>query len=985
MTTHEENNKDWFEQPDFSLPHSLIEGHAPKEEDIKFSIGPYQIIETIGIGGMGEVYLAYDTTSGRRIALKRIKEELLNYKRINNRFLKEAHVTSQLTHPSIIPIYAIHKNGNKVFYTMPYVEGETLKQILRKTRALAKKGKKVDIIGGSIPSLIRIFINVCQAIAYSHSKKVLHRDLKPENIIVGQYGEVLILDWGLAKLIRKNSTTENVRHEEDIPEQNNGMSLSEITKIGKVVGTVSYMAPERARGDNSTYQTDIYSLGIILYQILTLRYPFIRKSLDDFRENMSREILPDPIEVAPYRDIPRILARIAVKCLEPDPADRYHSVEELITELENYIEGRAEWYEIATLDTKNKEDWEFQEHIYIQDHLAITRTSEDSYWMNLMISKASFSENIMLEARIRFAEGGHGLGFLLSVPEKSERKHLNDGYCLWISTDIHKSTKLLRSTVEVIHAPEIALKHGEWYNARINKVDNIIHFYLNDKLQFSYISHIPLVGTHIGIISRDFNFEIEELKIFVGGQNVNVKCLAVPDAFLAHKDYTTALSEYRRIGYSFPGRAEGREALFRAGITLLEQAKSQKSPKEAKTFYDQALKEFEKLYQTPGAPLEYLGKALVYQSLKEYDEEIKCFELGSRRYPKHPLLPVLQEQIIFRMHGSSRINRKTTYQFILLTTRLFHEVTLSRHAKKLFNSLQNHWEPLPFIEKTEVISNNINYHIQQFSIKLAFWLGKPYTIEEIIEENINFKNPNGTLIANGIVAIIKLGSWQLASKILEKIIAIKQNPLINYPNLVTDLRLMIDAEKGDSTLDIDAYLEAKPELNFSAERMLLHVMESALTNNSPLIVHDIYDKTIEKISPSQMHLFDGFNTWAYFNEHKWAKGSKLLLTYPIEDLSHETSFLYTLYGCWLLVSEGKEISQIHFSGILETPYPRTWCLLGHYLTRKIHQNEIWKDKAFSWEKRQLYKQLQLYYTCVNDEKQKSNFLKLEKKERINAS
>lgn len=320
---------------------SLIPEHYPSTENIQFTIGPYQVFRSIGKGGMGEVFLAYDTTCGRRIALKRIRSDLNEHIQMHNRFIKEARVTSQLTHPAIIPIYAIHGEDHLTYYTMPFVEGDTLKEIIRMSRKQEKKGEKVlHHVGGSIASLIRIFITVCQAVAYAHSKKVLHRDLKPENIIIGKYGEVLILDWGLAKIL-----TEEDDSDESVEEPINEppiRSLHRLTHVGKVVGTVSYMAPERAMGQPATFQTDIYSLGVILYQILTLRPPFQRKSLKDFRENMAQEVLKEPMGLAPYRDIPPVLSRITLKCLSTNLDIRYKTVDELIHDLENYIEGRSE-------------------------------------------------------------------------------------------------------------------------------------------------------------------------------------------------------------------------------------------------------------------------------------------------------------------------------------------------------------------------------------------------------------------------------------------------------------------------------------------------------------------------------------------------------------------------------------------------------------------------------------------------------------------
>ena len=688
---------------------TFVPGHEPEQENIQFSVGPYQILSSIGKGGMGEVLLAYDPVCGRRIALKRIRTDLMEHRQMHNRFLKEARITSQLTHPAIIPIYAIHEEEKLVYYTMPFVEGQTLKQILKTARKQEKKVGKGEQMPAqaSIPSLVRIFLSICQAIAYSHSKNVLHRDIKPENIIVGTYGEVLILDWGLAKMMRNEG---GVPTEEEtlvsVEESIESHPQHQLTHIGKVVGTVAYMAPERALGNPATFQTDIYSLGVILYQILTLRYPFQRGTLTEFRKNVQHEVLYDPIEVAPYRDVPPMLSSITLKCLTVTLEERYKSVQELIHDLENYIEGRSEWFQIAELDISRKTDWEFQENVLIAEHIAITRGTEVSDWVSLMISKESFPENTKIEAKVQIGEKGHGIGFLLSVPEAVERVHLNDGYCLWIGSDLSPSTKLLRSTVEVVHASEISLQRHQWYDVRIEKIDHNIHFYLNDAIQFSYISHLPLVGTHIGLLSRDADFSISPLRLFVGSQNVTVNCLAVADAFLAHKDYATALSEYRRIGYSFPGRAEGREAMFRAGITLLEQAANNADKAKKEELFEDSLEEFGKLYKTPGAPLEYLGKALVYQTMHDHEEEIKCFELAYRRYPHHPLLHVLQEQILCRMHETSRQHRKATYQFMLLVVRHLPHMATSPNVAKMFDSLQKHWEPL-FLSKRHL--NRISF------------------------------------------------------------------------------------------------------------------------------------------------------------------------------------------------------------------------------------------------------------------------------------
>lgn len=911
---------------------SYILGHIPDKESIKYSIGPYQILGEIGKGGMGEVLLAYDTICGRRIALKKIRTDLSAHKQMHRRFLKEARITSQLTHPAIIPIYSIQDQENTVYYTMPYVQGETLRKILKTTADQEKKGEALHHIGGSIPALIRIFIQVCQAIAYAHSKGVLHRDIKPENVIVGEYGEVLILDWGLAKLNRDK--------DEDDLEIGETDPKHELTRMGKVVGTVSFMAPERGKGSPATIQTEIYALGVMLYYILSLQSPFPRSTLEEFRKNMDRETFADPSEVAPYRDVPRILSRIARKCLAINPDDRYQTVDALIRELENYIEGRSEWFQIADLHIKSKGDWEFQEHVLLTEHIAITRGPEVSEWVNLMVSKGSFTGNTKLEAKIKIGPQGHGIGFLLNIPEAVERAHLNVGYCLWLGSDINKSTKLLRSSVEVLHAPEVYLEREQFYHIRIEKIDHNLYFYLDDILQFSYISHLPLVGTHIGLLSRDADFQMDDLIIYVGSQNIMVNCLAVPDAFLAHKDYVTALNEYRRIGYSFPGRVEGREAMFRAGITLLEQAHATDDPKQKENLFEESLEEFEKLHSTPGAPLEYLGKAQVYRVLKDYDEEIKCFELAFRRYPNHPLLPILQEQVLYRMHESSRFHRQAAYNFILTAVRHLPKTTIGTNAKKLFSSLEKHWEHLPFILEREE-ENNPAIKNQQIATQLAFWLAKPYILLEIIDELTATEPISHSTLSNALCCLIELGHWELAATKIE-----------NMDDLEF-IKLMISAHVG------------KPKVVISSEpesiRAGIHSLETALDKQDTKWAHEIISafEKVELIEGDKLRI-ECYKIWTLLLEKKWNEAGEILHKYPLEELTSEHSLLHILYGCWLYATEGKEIADIHFKGVLEVTYPRSVVLLSHFLNGKITENTPWHQQAFEWEKQQLNRQLSLY-------------------------
>lgn len=944
---------------------SILPGQKPDNDKIIKTIGPYQLIHSIGKGGMGEVFLAYDTTCGRLLALKKIRPDLSQHRHLHRRFLKEAHITSQLTHPAIIPIYAIHNEGDLTYYTMPYVEGKTLKQILKEAREQKNQSLESDPLVHSIPALLRHFLSICQAVAYAHSKQVLHRDLKPENIIVGRYGEIVILDWGLAQILKQAPGDEEGKDEETPPIE---PIHPQLTHIGKVVGTVAYMAPERAQGHAANFQTDIYALGVILYQLLTLKHPFQRHSLKQFRREMLKEKVLDPIEVAPYRDVPRSLTRVVFKCLSAASEMRYQSVDDLIYDLENYIEGRSEWFQMAELDIHNKQLWEFQENVLMAEHTALTRETETSGWVSLMISKASFQENIKVQAKVKIGQRGQGLGFLLCVPEASERSHLIDGYCLWLGSDLNKSTKLRRSTVEVLSAPDVVLERNSFHLIEIEKIANSLHFYLNGQRQFSYISHLPLTGTHVGLLSKDADFTLEEFVVYVGSQNVTVNCLAVPDAFLAHKDFVTALSEYRRIGYSFPGRAEGREAMFRAGITLLEQANNAGDPEKKSQLYDLAHDEFHKLYNTPGAPLEYLGKALIYQALGEYEEEVKCFELAYLRYPNHPLLPVLAEQIVYRMHDSSRSSRQAAFRFILLVLRFLPDVATQSHTQKLLHNLDKHWEELPFIEADPALDAMERGQLVAFSLKLAFWLARPHVIIEIISSLLALKAPPLTTLANCWWSLVKMRAWDLALEQYDRIKA-GCGDLAAFHTFEKEMAIAYSSKLANAIeKEFPLFFRDDSIPLFHKERLGIFLMQQALDRHESGLVHKLYAE-MEKggLSPKGELCRQAMATWSYLWDKEWKPAEEILQSYPLEFLCQDSSIFHFLYGCWLYVTEGPQIANIHFLGIYEMAYPRSWMLFNYFVKGRQGEIEGWIAKLFLWERRELYRQLALFYRCSQEE------------------
>jgi PAS domain S-box-containing protein len=282
-------------------------------------------------GGIGRVWLAQDHQLEREVAVKELLPDKAANARLAARFLREARLTGQLEHPGIVPVYelTIRPDNNQPFYTMRFVRGRTL---LDAINAYHDKRSAGETEPPEFLSLLASFVAVCNTIAYAHSRGVVHRDLKGANVMLGDFGEVIVLDWGLAKQLNQPDPE---------PAEPASVAIDEIhdpslTVQGEIVGTPAYMAPEQAQGrlDQIDQRTDIYGLGAMLYEILTGRPPFVGATTVEVLHKAVRGDFSPPREL--WSDVPPPLEEACLKALAADPNERFSRAEDLAQEVQRW-------------------------------------------------------------------------------------------------------------------------------------------------------------------------------------------------------------------------------------------------------------------------------------------------------------------------------------------------------------------------------------------------------------------------------------------------------------------------------------------------------------------------------------------------------------------------------------------------------------------------------------------------------------------------
>jgi WD40 repeat protein/tRNA A-37 threonylcarbamoyl transferase component Bud32 len=405
-------------------------------------------------GGIGQVWLAHDEDLGRDVALKELRPDSGDSATAVARFLEEAKITGQLEHPGVVPVYELvqPKDGHPC-YAMRFVGGRTLADAIQDYHRKRQAGEAGPL---DLRGLLTAFVSVCQAVAYAHSRGVLHRDLKPQNVGLGEYGEVLVLDWGLAKVLGQAEDPTSL-----LPVALGAADGAGLTQQGQVLGTPAYMAPEQARGrpDLVDKRSDVYGLGAILFEVLTGQPPFTGPDTPEVLKRVAQEPPVRPRQCVPAT--PRALEAICLKALAKKPEERYSSARDLARDVERWLADESV--------SAHREPWTARSRRWLGRH----RTLVTAASVGLLVTVVGLAVGLVLlgaaNGRERQAKHREEAARSAAESQRDEARrnlyisHMHLAKRAWDDADMVRLLELLRQHQPTSGGGDPDLRGWEWY------------------------------------------------------------------------------------------------------------------------------------------------------------------------------------------------------------------------------------------------------------------------------------------------------------------------------------------------------------------------------------------------------------------------------------------------------------------------------------------------------------------------------------------
>ncbi len=902
-------------------------------------IGPYAVIEPLGRGGMGEVFLADDPVLHRRIALKRVRPDKQGSSELRRRFQLEARVTARLQHPSIIPVYNWCGEGDELYYTMRPVEGMSLAELLR--------GLRADLPGSSLDwplaRLLRLFLQACHAVAFAHSKGVIHRDLKPSNIMIGAFEEVLVLDWGMAKVLADSSDSSRLGA---LP----ALAPDEDTASNLLVGTPAYIAPELYDREPASPASDIFSLGVILYELLTLEMPWQGREVLELQVEM-RGSPPQP-RPRPGRSFPPRLAEVALRALQPLPARRYVDVRVFAGDVADALEGRAAWRRVP--GSRRRDDWRLLTgglRVSGQELLLRPKGRRGSF---RYFHNRRFHDNVRVELEFYAQRGRPELQIWLNARDPNADEP--GGYCLAACAGRRRMLALLRAGRDVAGAQTPEYAKGRWHTVVASREEHRVSLSVNGEEIYAYSDPIPLGSGLVGITGRGHGLRVRGLTIRSRDAGLTVSCLAVPDAFYNRRLFEDAREHYQRIAASHPGRREGRLAGFRGGLCLLELARAEEESELKALVLDEAQQSFRAQAEEHVGCLADLGRAMV--AAERGDTSLKHEALAAALVQRDdPHRATAREWLLSRLHSLDAQRRRGIAELLPLAIEHCFDGWGQRLIRQEVNEVRGSWE-FPSFMSSRIQGRSIDpVWRAEARLFFAFWTARPRAVERAFVGLLHDAAARPYHLPDAYFALLELGFPERAARLLE---GASRAIFLETPERARNARLchaVQDALAGSAdAVSALAGLELHPSSR-PCNSARLWVARAAFARGEPGMALEALKALDAGDSFAREH-----RAWFLLRMGELGRAEKeLSLFVRRNDHRHGRNLANFLVGAHLL-GHGRAVEARELFGCLRArSWPRTWTLGSRVASGKWTETVLreYLQSAFFWEKRQLRAQLTL--------------------------